>query len=227
MSVVPFDTLKPVYTKLWAAASIKPERLDEFKSVTTRLTKSKDQYQAVEAASNVPWQMVAVIHEREAGGSFKGCLANGDPWNRVTRNDPAGEGPWSSWHEAAIWALKHDGLFGHPKSFWTIEQMLYFCERFNGFGYWLYHGKMPSPYVWGGTTVQARGKYVSDHNWSSTQWDTQLGCAGMLKLMLPPAIEVVAPLAADPPPPKVTTPVITPGTTFSWFEAFKKFWGRV
>ena len=51
--------------------------------------------------------------------SFKGCLHNGNPWNQVTTDVPKGLGPWKSFEEAAIDALKYDGLvYWHD---WSIE----------------------------------------------------------------------------------------------------------
>lgn len=230
MTTVPFEDLKGTYTELWARAEIKAVRFSEFKQVAARLASHKVSYVAVADATGVPWEMIAVIHEREASGSFNGCLANGDPWNRVTVNDPAGEGPWPSWFAAAVWALKHDGLAGHPKEFWTIERMLYYCEKFNGFGYWLYHNRMPSPYVWGGTTVQRPGKYVSDgyKGWRPDVMDGQLGCAGMLKILL----DGTAPSAPVPPvpaperAPSAPVPVVhKPAPTF-WQTVLARLFGR-
>jgi lysozyme family protein len=43
-----------------------------------RSTSRKARYQGIEAATGVPWFMVAVIHEREAGGRWNGHLGQGD-----------------------------------------------------------------------------------------------------------------------------------------------------
>jgi lysozyme family protein len=39
---------------------------------------------------------------------------------------------------------------------------------------------LPSPYIWGGTNIQKRGKYVGDGKFSRTAWDTQPGVAPMI-----------------------------------------------
>lgn len=185
-----FEDIAPYYKRWWADMRLQANREPEFKRVAARLRSHADAYEDVEAATGVPWEMVAVIHLREADANFNGNLANGDPWNQKTTHVPRGYGPWASWHQAAVWALKHEGLAGQSKEFWTVERMLYYCEAFNGWGYWLYHDKMPSPYIWGGTSVQKRGKYVGDGKWDPDHWDMQLGCAGLLQLLLEGAVPV-------------------------------------
>ena len=69
--------------------------------------------------------------------------------------------------------------------------MLHWQEKYNGWGYF-FRG-IPSPYVWGATSNQRPGKYVSDGVWSSTTMDRQIGCAAMLKGMMAidPSIKLV------------------------------------
>src|SRR5512133_2541924 len=64
--------------------------------------------------------------------------------------------------EGAIAALQHDKLTS--VSDWCIEKALHWQEKYNGWGYF-YRG-IPSPYVWGATSNQRPGKYVSDGVWS-------------------------------------------------------------
>jgi lysozyme family protein len=40
---------------------------------------------------------------------------------------------------------------------------------------------IPSPYLWSGTTVYERGKYVADGRFSAIAVDKQIGCAAILK----------------------------------------------
>lgn len=65
---------------------------------------------------------------------------------------------------------------------WRLEKVLYQLERYNGWGYF-WRG-LASPYLWGATTVQQRGKYVADGQFSATAWDTQLGCAALIRAMM-------------------------------------------
>jgi hypothetical protein len=42
---------------------------------------------------------------------------------------------------------------------------------------------VPSPYVWGATSIQRPGKYVADGVWSARTLDQQLGCAALIDAM--------------------------------------------
>ncbi len=76
--------------------------------------------------------------------------------------------------------------------------MLFRAELFNGLGY---VGKgVNSPYVWGGTSEQQSGKYVADHVWSSTAWDTQLGVAAVIKRLAEMRPDINAALQPEKPP---------------------------
>jgi hypothetical protein len=60
--------------------------------------------------------------------------------------------------------------------------MLYEAERYNGWGYLLYK-HVNSPYLWSGTSLQQRGKYVADGDWDASAWSQQVGVVAMLKLL--------------------------------------------
>jgi lysozyme family protein len=75
---------------------------------------------------------------------------------RKTRLVPRGLGPFSTWHEAALDALKREGLTG--RSNWTPGAMLAALEPFNGYGY--RNKGLRSPYIWASTNHQQPGKYV-------------------------------------------------------------------
>lgn len=141
----------------------------------------KDTYMEIQNKTGVWWYHVAVIHRRE-NPSFNSYLGNGDPLSRSTTHVPAGRGPFPDFVSGALDALHLDGLDKVVPP-WPIEKILYWCEVFNGAGYW--NKGMPSPYIWGATNIQVRGKYVSDgpDGWSSTTWDTQPGCAAILWML--------------------------------------------
>jgi len=90
-----------------------------------------------------------------ASQSWNKQLAQGDPLNQVSTNVPRGMGPFSTWEEGAIAALKHDGLTS--VSDWCIEKVLHWQEKYNGWGYF-FRG-IPSPYVWGGN-IQSTARQV-------------------------------------------------------------------
>jgi lysozyme family protein len=154
-------------------------RVAEVMATAKRLTTTKLRYQAAEKNTGAPWYLIACLHERESGADFNTYLGNGDLLSRPTRNVPAGRGPFGSWEAGAADALKYDGLTLVQD--WRLEKILYYAERFNGWGY--ANRSLPSPYVWGATSIQVRGKYVSDGQWSSAAWDMQIGVAAMLAAM--------------------------------------------
>ena len=61
--------------------------------------------------------------------------------------------------------------------------MLTLFILYNGVGYEVYHAE-PSPYDWGATNIEQRGKYSGDGVFAANMWDTQIGCAAMLKAMM-------------------------------------------
>lgn len=177
--------LIPINEARWKRATILPSRVVEARTVALRLVApyAVPRYQMVEAATNVPWWVVAVIHEREADQDWSASLAQGDPWNRVSRHIPKGRGPFRSWHDAAIDALTKCQPYTAQWKDWSIGGTLTALELYNGLGYERYHSE-PSPYDWGGTSIEQEGKYVADGIWSPHIWDHQLGSAAMLMKMM-------------------------------------------
>jgi hypothetical protein len=112
---------------------------------------------------------------RESSCNFAGVLHNGEHiigTGRQTSLVPAGRGPFDTWEEAAIDALGEPPHNMRLIKAWTSERVCYEAEKYNGFGY---RGRGPSPYVWSGTTVYSRGKYVADGVYDSQHRDAQLG----------------------------------------------------
>jgi lysozyme family protein len=206
MSAPSYGSRWPVYAKQWDAMTILPARLSEVRQTAKRLTDAKTRYQAVEKATGVPWYMIAAIHERESSQSWKASLAQGDPWDRVSTHVPRGRGPFKSWEAAAIDALALDGLTKVID--WRLEKILYYLELYNGWGYHA-HG-VPSPYLFGATSIQKLGKYIADGVWSARAIDKQIGCAALIKAMMdldasikPTREEGDKPLAAPTAPSRV------------------------
>jgi len=179
----------PEAAKRWDHMTIKPERQHEFAAIAERLYAHRDRYQEVEALTGVPWPLIAVLHLRESDADFHTYLGNGEPLNRRTRLVPKGRGPFATWEDGAVDALKYDGLTSLKD--WRIEKQLWAAEGFNGWGY--ANRGLPSPYVWGGTNIQKPGKYVADGKWNGRVWDTQPGVAPILVslAMLDPNIQFV------------------------------------
>ena len=95
----------------------------------------KTRYQTVAAKTGVPWFIIAVIHEREASQSWKGSLAQGDPWNEVSTHVPAGRGPFKSWEDAAVDALVNCPPYAARNKDWTAGGAMTLLEQYNGLGY--------------------------------------------------------------------------------------------
>lgn len=172
-----YGTKWPEYRDQWNSMEIKPSVARSFSLFADRAFKHAPQYKAVEAKTGVPWFLFAAIHNRESSMNFDTYFGNGQSLHRVTTIVPKGRGPFRTFEDGCIDACRIDRLDRVVD--WRLEKILYEAEIFNGTGY---NGKeMPSPYVWGGTSIQVRGKFVSDGHFDSAVWDTQLGIAGMIK----------------------------------------------
>ena len=172
-----YASMKLGYGNLWRGMNVTSKV--EANQAAAGMIADKARYQAIEDATGVPWFWIAITHHRESNRSFAGVLHNGERiigTKRKTKLVPKGRGPFESWNEAAIDALKLKRL--DKIDDWPVERMLYEFERYNGWGY---NGKINSPYVWAGTSKQQPGKYVADHVFDPKHMDTQLGAAAMLK----------------------------------------------
>jgi lysozyme family protein len=182
----------------WQVAKIVPNRLSEVNGVAKRLTApaAKFRYQAIsQAVWATPdrWPVVAVIHEREAGGRWDRQLGQGDPLAHVSSHVPRGRGPFlnhpgdvpgnDAFHRGAVDALTNCPPYAARWKDWSIGGVLTMLELYNGTGYEDYHHEC-SPYDWGATDQEEEGKYTGDGKYSADVWDTQIGCAAMLKEMV-------------------------------------------
>jgi lysozyme family protein len=165
----------------WAAMKISAAKGPQFDAVAKRLTAKKDVYKEVEKATGVPWEFVAVTHQRESSQDFGTYLGNGQSLKRKTTIVPKGRGPFPDWKTGAIDALVNAPPKAALNKDWSIGGTLDKLEEYNGLGY-RRMGK-PSPYLWAGTDQYVKGKYVADHKYDPNHVDTQLGCAGLLKFM--------------------------------------------
>lgn len=169
----------PRYATQWNEMEIKPARLKEFTQLAQFAIDHKVTYLQVERQTGVLWPHIAVLHRRESDANFNTYLGNGDSLFRKTVHVPKGRGPFPSFLAGAVDALRLDGL--STVTDWRLEKILYYCELFNGAGY--NNRGLPSPYIWGGTNQQARGKYVADGIWNPFAMDPQPGCAPLLYMI--------------------------------------------
>ena len=185
-------------------------RGNEFSTVARRLVASKARYLPVSSQTGVPWFIIAVIHEREAGQDWAASLAQGDPWDRRSVHVPKGRGPFANWREAAVDALVNCAPYAARWKDWSAGGALTLLEQYNGLGYSA--RGLPSPYLWSGTDQYVRGKYVRDGVFDANAIDQQLGCAGLIRAMmqLDPTIAFTGGRVIPPPDPPQPEPPSTP-----------------
>lgn len=171
----------------WQTAQFNPRWSIAADKAITIYQRNEGTYRKIEAmrANGVPAALLFTLHMRESDANFLCHPHEGSPLTHRTRYVPKGRLP------------SHDGPFTFLES---AEDAYYVCDRldlkdwkhlapalqamesFNGLGYQR-AGKPPSPYLWSGTTLYTRGKYVADGKYSDTAVDQQLGCAAILKRM--------------------------------------------
>ena len=183
-----FASLKDEYATLWQEMRIRAERIDEIRHIFSRLTNpaSRARYQSVEAATDVPWFVIAIIHNLEASRAFDRHLHNGDPLTartrNVPRNRPAAGSPPFTWEESAQDALTFDRLTGISP--WTVERIAFEMEKFNGFGVRNHHPHVKTPYLWSFSNIYSRGKCIADRTWSENAVSAQCGAMVMLRFLM-------------------------------------------
>lgn len=183
--MVSYESLKSGYERNWANLEIRPARLGEANATARKAINGKATYQQVERLTGVPWYFVALCHYRESNFDFDTYLGNGESLKRVTCLVPKGRGPFASFVDGAVDALRIQHFVGTQD--WCIARTLYRLECFNGLGY---HAKgVNSPYLYGGSTLygptEARGgKFVADHVFDPNHVDSQLGTAVVLHAMM-------------------------------------------
>jgi lysozyme family protein/peptidoglycan hydrolase-like protein with peptidoglycan-binding domain len=203
--MVSFESLKAEYERNWANLQIRPSRQADATAVARRALNGKATYQQIEKVTDVPWQFIAMCHYRESNFDFDTYLGNGETLRRVTSLVPKGRGPFASFADGAVDALRIQGFVGAKD--WGVARTLFRLEAFNGFGY---HAQgVNSPYLYGGSTLygptEARaGKYIRDHVFDPNVNDPQLGTAVVLHALmaLDPSIKMdgTAPVSGNPDP---------------------------
>lgn len=183
--MVSYESLKSGYERNWANLQIRPARLGEANATGRKAINGKATYQQVERLTGVPWYFVALCHYRESNFDFDTYLGNGESLKRVTCLVPKGRGPFASFVDGAVDALRIQHFVGTQD--WCIARTLYRLECFNGLGY---HAKgVNSPYLYGGSTLYGpaeakAGKFVADHVFDPSHVDSQLGTAVILHAMM-------------------------------------------
>ena len=177
------QTMRNEYETKFQTCTVKPSFSGEVEKVITRSLKARPRYEAVASKTNVPWHVIAVIHNLECSGRFDCHLHNGDPLRRRTVNVPAGrplkgKAPFT-WETSAIDALTYDQFTAWTD--WSVAGTLYKIEAYNGLGY--RKRGIPSPYLWSGSQHYVSGKYVADGKFDPKAVSSQIGAAVLLRRM--------------------------------------------
>jgi lysozyme family protein len=189
-----FDSLCPEYEGLWSVIN-QPGGLTRLAATMREADAimapaARARFLAVERRTGVPWFVTGIVLTREAGSppNFHAWLHNGDPMfdhtgaARQTVNVPAHRppDPAVSWEDGAVDAYAIEGLIDAA---WSPARVAWLLEKFNGFGYRLHH-HIHSPYLWGATSVQQRGKYTADRRWDPSVMDPQVGGMALLAALM-------------------------------------------
>lgn len=200
-----FQTLEPEYAALIAAARIRPECEHVLEITGQRLLHDKATYAEVSAKTAVPIAVLMALSEREMSGNLHCYLGNGQRLTMRTTIVPAGRGPFPDFVAGALDALHLDHIDQVASTIgWSMASAAYESEEWNGEGY--RHMGIPSPYVFGGTTVQKPGKYIRDHDFDRSVMDPQLGTIAIIEKL----IELDPSLAFADAIAKVDAPSIVP-----------------
>jgi lysozyme family protein len=164
------------YERMFRTIQVLPEKDDLVRQAGEKVLQQRSLYEAVQAATGVPWVFVGLIHLMESGCEPLCQIYNGQRWDRKTTIHPSGRGPWADWPTAAIDALKRMGMLG---LYWSIALILRRLEQWNGWGY----GKkgLDSDYLVGLSDWDDPGKYVADGSYDVTADTKQVGAALVLR----------------------------------------------
>lgn len=221
----PYEALKDDYVRLIGAAHIRPECEHMAERTAERLLHDKAVYQRIYEQSGAPIAVLMALNERESSGSLHAYLGNGQRLTMRTTIVPKGRGPFpdniEGFIRGALDALHLDGLDQIAKTLegWSMPRACYEHTTFNGWGYGIL-----SPYVFGGTTVQRRGKYVRDGVYDPNVMDPQLGTLAIMEELfkLDPSLvfaDTVAKVDPSEAPPIVAAPQPVVGDTdIEWVQ---------
>ena len=176
--------LRHEYQNLFDTCVIRAERRAGVEPLVSQLLEHKDRYQTVGNQTDVPWYIIAVIHNMESSQRFTRHLHNGDPLTARTVQVPAGRpvagNPPFAWEESAVDALVFE-KFDRVED-WSLPGALFQLEKFNGVG--SRNRGINTPYLWGFSTHYAKGKFVADGVFDPNAVSQQCGAAVLLRRMV-------------------------------------------
>jgi lysozyme family protein len=190
--------------------------------VLPKILSNKARYKKVADEIGCPLALVPLIHCQESGsdlGLFKTYLGNGQPWSKVTTIVPKGRGPFTSWEQGALDALRYVGM--DKIKDWSIERMMFEMEGYNGFGY--RRKNINSPYIWNYTSHYSKGRYVKDGVFDPNAVSGNIGCFALYKMLCDADVDFRVDVLGAVVMEEVEEDIQTP----SWFEPYKKLLERL
>ncbi len=170
----------PVPSPTPESSQIRPEWVARLDVVISGIIRDRQRYVVIQnlRSGGMLWYFVAGIHERESSRNFTCHLHEGSPLTQRTFYVPKGRLPtpnppytFEQSAEDALYVLEREDLVE-----WSnMDSSLYAIEAYNGLGYRQYHPEVKSPYVYSGTNLYARGKYIADGRFSAITIDQQAG----------------------------------------------------
>lgn len=154
-----------------------PNRIAAVKDIVETIRENFYRYEQASEITRVPAFLIAGLHYRESSFNFTTMLHNGTPLNKVSKIVPVGVGPFGTWVEATVHALKSQG--SDRIKTWDMAMCLEFAEAYNGKGY--RKRGMYSPYVFSFTNKSDElGGYPSDGKWDPTYVNKRPGVAAII-----------------------------------------------
>lgn len=170
----------------WQQAQLNPKWSIALDTTLRLYERNKWRYEKIQAMRNngVPAAVIFCLHYRESDNDFRAHAHEGSSLQHRTRYEPKGRLPtkeppytFEQSAEDAYYICEHPPL---DRINWRDKQAaLDKMESFNGFGY--RNKGIAAPYLFSGTTLYSRGKYVRDGVFDRNAVDQQLGCVAILK----------------------------------------------
>lgn len=194
---------KDYYINLWKKLILLDEKMDRVIRDANIILSGKNNYMLIEKETKVPWYVVGILHCMEASdGDVQGgevninktsavqdywmrSLHNGKYWSKVNDIIPSGaRGPFNSWNEAAIDALKNMmcDLLKNINT-WDIFNISMFYEKWNS-GIAYERIGVNSPYLYAGSNYGIGvGKFQRGKGYVKNAINNQAGSIAILKYL--------------------------------------------
>lgn len=135
-------------------------------SVLRRIEQYRLLYGSVKQKTGIPIIVVGTIHYLEANNSFSMSIRDG---SKLVGKD---------WVDDAVSVLAPYSLV---KGDWDVGVCLWMMERYNGFGY--RRRGIETPYLWSGTDLYKKGKFVRDGVFDPNAVSKQVGGAVVMRML--------------------------------------------